>query len=925
MGGQPATVRRTVPQPGFVGRDPELARLRQAWQEVTDGEARVVGLEGDSGVGKTALVRRFLEEARPARVIWVSGDEEEAELPWGIVAQITREVPGTLTGPGGAGWDGASDPVFVGHALADDLRGHKNLVLVVDDAHWGDRLSMAAIRLAVRRLNGDHVMVLVVYQSPSLVGTLANLGSAPVLDDGWRRVFESDRGMHLELAGLAARDLVRLSIACGHPGLSPAGAARLYEHTGGHPLHVRHLLAEVPMHSIVFGQGALPAPRGVAMAVRSRLSSVSPETRQLVGAAAVLGRRFTLGTVRGLTGVSSVAAAVTEAIETGLLAETPGSTGQELSFTSGLVREVVYLDLEPAARRRLHRLVAARGGPGALWHRIVCADGPDEQLARDIEQQARRYLSHGRIPMAAAYLRHSVDLSPAGPSRLPRVLTAIEALLVAGDIATSLDYRGEVTAASGAWPDYVAGYQSMVSGQVADATARLQRALEAVRRDPPQPGQPADLEARIAAQLAVIALITVSYRDMLQYGTLAVAGAQEPWVAGIAEFSRSVGLAVAGRSDEALAHLSGVDAPGGRSGLDGLVARGMIRLWTDDLAGAAHDLNTALDRAMRGEALRVGQTFGYLSEVEYRQGLLSESVLHAELAVGDAEENDRVWDFAMLHGQACYPLAAQGEWERARQHAEQAAHWARLVGAPAGLIYAAAARASIAQARGDIGWMLQAADELETFYPSREPGTHIVGPVRADALSQLGRLDEAQDALDQFVEWAGILDRWSVQSVCKRVRGQIALLSGDPEAALRHCRTAEDLARRAGLRLEQSRVSLLAGRAHAAAGRRAAAERSLRSALAEFTAMGAGGYITQTLQAAQEAGLPVDAPPAALDALTPAERAVASLVCDGLSNREIAAKLVLSMKTVEFHLTNVFRRLDVSSRAELREAIARFG
>src|SRR5262249_32641320 len=119
-------------------------------------------------------------------------------------------------------------------------------------------------------------------------------------------------------------------------------------------------------------------------------------------------------------------------------------------------------------------------------------------------------------------------------------------------------------------------------------------------------------------------------------------------------------------------------------GLEGLVARGLIRLWTDDLDGAAHDLHTAVHRATRREALRVSPALGFLGEVEYRRGMLSEAVLFTDLAAGNAEDNDRFWDFAVRHALATYPHAARAEWAEAEHHAAQSATWARAFGASAG-------------------------------------------------------------------------------------------------------------------------------------------------------------------------------------------------------------------------------------------------
>lgn len=154
-----------------------------------------------------------------------------------------------------------------------------------------------------------------------------------------------------------------------------------------------------------------------------------------------------------------------------------------------------------------------------------------------------------------------------------------------------------------------------------------------------------------------------------------------------------------------------------------------------------------------------------------------------------------------------------------------------------------------------------------------------------------------------------------------RVKAQIATASGRHREALDEYRVALQIARETGMRLEAARIELSTGRCQHALGRRAGAERSFRIAIERFTAMGANAYVIQTLEAASQAGMTLDAPPAALAALTPAERAVVTLAAAGNSNREIAERLVLSVKTIEFHLTNVFRKLDICTRDELRQVL----
>ncbi|HET9516481.1 MAG TPA: ATP-binding protein, partial [Actinoplanes sp.] len=354
---------------GFVGRTQQIAALSRAWQEVRQGMTRVVGVEGEAGIGKTALVRRFLAQARPDTVIWVSGDEAEVTLPWGLGHQLAAELRGAgpaapdagpaapdagPAGPGAvpagpdavpAGSDRPETVLSAAAALANGLRGIGLAVVVVDDAHWADQMSMTALRVAVRRLAADPVLIVLIYQPPGAPGDVMAGNPSPGLDDGWRRVFESERGGHLTVTGLPAIDLIRLAVACGRPGLTPAGAARLYEHTGGHPMHVRHLLDELPMQAITSGNGALPAPRGVVTAVRPRLQRCDQGTRDLVAAGAVLGRRFRLATARALLDAADLSGPVTQALRVGLLEEVPGSAGQQLAFTSSLVNGLVYHDI----------------------------------------------------------------------------------------------------------------------------------------------------------------------------------------------------------------------------------------------------------------------------------------------------------------------------------------------------------------------------------------------------------------------------------------------------------------------------------------------------------------------------------------------------------------------------------------------------
>lgn len=889
----------------FVGRAEELARLRAVWEAASGGAAQLVALEGEAGAGKTALIEQWLS-GLDAVVIRVNGAPAEPRPPWGVFEDIAARVPGAepVTEP-----DPQGSPMLIGQWLAGQLQAAgREIVVVVDDAQWADEPSMEAMQYAARRLRSEPIMLV-----------LAFTGNG--LSKAWRQLLESDRGTWLPLDGLPPEELLLLAVANGHPGLSPEGAARLYESTGGNPDHALALLNLLSSHPIVTGAGPLPAPRDHALVITSRLATCDRRTRELVAAAAVLGMRFSVASLRTVVGSQALGEQITDAIDNGFLIEVAGTGGRELAFPQVLIREAVYHDLSNRVRSELHRRCAQLGGPGALQHRIDAADGVDEQLAADLTAVATARMAVHDILSASFYYQRALDFTAPGPGRTGLLLTAVEALLVAGKAIAAREYEAELARAdANPWRDYVMGYQCLLAGNIEQAIGLLAGALDSLERDalavPPE--APADLTARVATQLAIIGIVILSYPQMVKYGNAAVeAGSSEPWVSGFAWLAKTVGIALSGDSDRALTLLAGAGEPGASSGLDGLAARGIIRLWSDDLDGAARDLHAMISRATRGEALRAGQAIGFLGEVEYRRGRLAEAVLFTDLAVGNAVDNDRFRFYPLLHALASYPHAARAEWTEADHHAAESDKWAQIMGTASCLAVAGAAKAAIAQAHGDPARLLIAAEQIEANYDSKEPGTHLYGPVRADALAQLGRADEAAAELDRFLGGPARFGRKSALMSAARVAAQIELARGEYGRAIAECGRARELAAAIGLPLEIGRIELLAARCHGRAGRLAAAERSLRAARRQFIAIGANAYLQLADAAAPELGITLRHESDPFGALTRREHDIALLVCERLTNVQIAERMFLSRKTIETHLSHAYDKLNVSGRGEL--------
>lgn len=869
-------------------------------------------------------------------MIRVHGTAADPPAPWGMLSQIAAQShavdtgehawqPAPLSFRGGSGGSSPPEaaeralPAAVHDTLAGYLRSGGRSVIVADDAQWADKESLAALMDLGWRLRSARLLIVVAYRVQGRSPLLARAGrGAP---QAWRRMLESRHAVLLPLEGLPPEDILRLAVASGRHGLSVRAAARLHQASGGNPDYLLDLFPLLSSNPIVIDEGPLPLPANRAAGIMSRFAACGPRTRQLLCAAAVLGQRFSVAMVRDVVGVQEPWTHIYEAMDHALVEVVPATDNRELRFPGRVIGEAIYWSMSERERARWHRRCAGLGGPDALRHRIAAADGVDEALAADLRRAARERMRTRDLGGAAYYLQHAMDRTERGPARTALLLQAVEALLAVGRVSAAMQYAGELEQAPGdPWRDYVLGYLLMLTGNTGQGTLLLRGALAALDGGDPLPdGAPADLRARIAAQLGVLGSVRLSYGQTIADGEAAMtAGSDDAAVRGLATVAKTLGMALAGDGPQALALLADAGEPGSASGIEGLAVRGVIRLWIDDLDGAASDLHAVFRRCAHGAALRTSQAVAYLGEVEYRRGHLREAAHFAGLAVDNATDDDRHWCRPALHALAVYPHAALADWERATQHAAEAEAMAQLIGEPAFLAYAACARAAIAHARGAAADLLSAADVIETVYDSREPGTHLFGPVRADALAQLGHFDEATDSLHRFLSGPGAVGRKSARMTAARVAAEIAIARGDYAQAVRACERARALAAEIGLPLEAARASLTEARSLYLRGKHAAAEQTVRSAHGEFIALGATAYAELAERRAAEWDMRVDD---ILAALTSRESQICVLAAKGLTSAAIGRRLGINVKTVESHRTSAYRKLGLRSLGELKRLL----
>jgi DNA-binding CsgD family transcriptional regulator len=912
------------PDRSFVGRSAEMRLLHAELSQARAGNPRLVIVEGSAGVGKTALVRRFLAGSGDLRALQATGEEVEALLPYGIVEQLVRAagvpVPDSLRGLGVPASQ-APDPISVGAGLVEllgTLQSGAPVALVIDDAQWADRPSLQALLFALRRLHADRVL--------ALIG--ARESASGELFEGLHRLVENGRGTRVRLRGLDSPAIRQLAAAMGVGQLSVRATERIREHTQGSPLHVQALLEELPVETLERPADApLPSPRNFSALVLGRLAACEPEARRLVIAAAVLGLRCRLSVAAELAEVTDVSPALEQSIAARLLEEPHGDVGRGIvAFPHPLVRAALYHDLGPVRRAALHARAAGlvEDAASSLRHRVAAAGPEDTGLTADLIAFARREVARGAWASAADALLSASRLSP--PGRDECLLRAVECMLNGGDVAGAVAQATTITDLEPSpRRDYVLGSLAAMTGRTEDAERLLVGAHELCG-----PGTEGGLVADITAQLGTLILTRGKGSEAATWAALALDAAKEGPLAPNALSCRVAGLAFAGRISEALAAVASLPDPStsiGEASADGYIGRGYARLIDDDLAGACADLEAiSVVFRRRGPAYLAVAALLLLSQAEYRRGAWDDAVHHGELACSIGEDTDQLWLLSAAHFGACAPLAARGEYDAARAHADAARRAAAIVGSEfVGGAFAPMASAHIARACGDdegVARALEGLPPLAELEVLREPGIVPWQELYADALVNLGQLTEAEAVLVPYETLATARDRKGAMAGAARVHARLDAARGHRDEAL--TRFAAGLTHLGSLDMpfERALMELEYGSLLRREGRRAAAFTQLRAAHDGFARLSARPFQERCDRELAACGLaPAKRRQVEPNRLTPREVAVARLVASGKSNREIASELVVSVHTVEFHLVNVFGKLGIKSRSALVAAM----
>jgi DNA-binding CsgD family transcriptional regulator len=908
-----------TPTARFVGREAERQAVAQAMDAARAGRAQVLWVDGEAGIGKTAFLARCLAAAGDMAVLSVSGDESETTLDYGVVIQLLHRARSESTA---AGVDGPAEPeptaspFAVGADVLEMLGAVQTdaaVVVAVDDAHWMDAQSAGALLFAMRRLHGDRVLVLIASRSDPP----ARLGAS------WARFLaDAERVQRIRLPGLTTAEVCQLAESQGSGQMTLAAGEHLREHTGGHPLYVKALLEEIPLETLNFQPGALPAPHSFAATVLARVGELGGDAQNLVAAAAVGGTRCPLAQAGAVAQLSEPVAALDQALAADVLAIVRGRLPEELTFPHPLMRAAIRDDLSPARRSELHlRWAEQSSGAEVLAHRAAASHGNDDALAAELVLSAETEMADGRLAAGIERLLWAARIAADRSRRERALLRAVECTLLAGDVPAATSRRDDVLCCADS------PHRSFTIAILAAAEGRLAEAADLFREVAARPDYALhpELEGPLASSLALVYALLGRVDDAIVWAQRALDGpGSAPTVRVTARYARAIGLSTAGHAPEAIADLADVStahidpAP---FEPDLLAIRGTIKLWWGDLAGASEDLETVLRWSRAGALLRsLPNAYSALAVADYHLGRWVQGAAHAEMGVELGEDAARLWDLPTMHAVTAHLAAGRGQWEMAEEHVAAAARAASRAPTPLCLYWASVAAGQLAWVRTEWPAALDALAPLvlhSRVNAAAGMGFRAPRLMYAEALIATERLTEAADTLASID-----VDRAPDSDVTRievwRLRGELARAAERSEEAAAAFAEAQRAAAEAGSPLYQALLHLSYGRFLRQGSRRRDAIAALRSAREAFEQLGAAPVVGRCDAELSACG--VRARRQAGDnryGLTAREEVVARLVASGKSNREVAEELYLSTKAIEYHLSNVFAKVDVRSRHDL--------
>ncbi|GAA0222391.1 helix-turn-helix transcriptional regulator [Cryptosporangium japonicum] len=885
-----------LPRPALIGRGDELRRLGELTGAAKSGRGGVLVVRGEAGIGKTALLAHVREAASGWRVLEASGSEFERELPFAALHQLcvpvldrltdlpTRHRDALRTAFGLA--DGTPDLFRIGLATLELLASaarERPLLGVVDDAQWLDAASSRTLAFVGRRVASEPIALLLALRPPAP----DELAELPGLDT----------------RGLSDADGRTLLAARGHQVLDEQVLDRLLAEARGNPL----ALLELPPSGGFGPPDPAPVSTRIERSFRARLADLPRDARLLltVAGADPTGDPGLLWPAAERLGID-VAPASAAAAGTGLV-----TFSTRVRFCHPLARSAVYRAATASDRLTAHRVLAevtdAVADPDRrAWHRAQASAGPDDDVAEELERSASRARARGGVVAAAAFLERAADLSRNGAVRVARTLDAARAKLAAGDSPAAAALLRSVENAT--LDEFQHAYADLLRAQVAFQSHTDDSGpvfmIRAARRV-------ADRDPELSRRYLLDAL----------------------------EMSLLVGRA-SGVLDQVLdAARSSRPAPGPPDVLDALIvldddghqaAVPMIRKALDEPSDPLRTTRPALALMLAAELwdlhlhaeivdwlITEGRESG--SPLLLRLGLAHAGVYAAMtgdlgLAMSTIAEEEAIADATGGPPMRYHRIQLAAVRGRRREALEL---FGRALDAAtadrSGLLIANVhwATAALHNGLADYPAALAAARQAVSGGDLFLAGFSL--PELVEAAVRCGETATAEAALADLTrrtDAAGTVTGLGVAAYCR------GLVTGSEE----EYRSAVEYLEQSPLTVYRARAHLLYGEWLRRAGRRRDCRPHLRAAHVVFVEAGIEAFARRAADELRATGeRPRGRSPRTYDQLTMQEVHIARLVAAGATSNEVAARLFISPRTVDTHLRNIFRKLGITSRRQLRD------
>lgn len=936
----------------IVEREAELGELERLLTDARQAHGRVALIEGPAGIGKTRLLDEVRERAATLGIssLTARGGELERDFGFGIVRQLLEPVlaragpalleeltagaarlavPAFEAEPGGPTAQ-ATPPYAILHGLywlVANLAEHSPLLIAVDDVHWSDAPSLRFLIYLARRLDGMPVAVALggrtgeAAAEPELLRALVLEARPPILRP---RPLSETAVSALVKTGLGDDAGPRLCGAC-------------HESTRGNPFLLRELLEELRRDSRAAGEISPAVVRRltsdrITAALLLRIGRIGRQAPPLARAVAVLGTQASLEHARRLAGLDLTE---TRSLAASLAGAAVFERGEPLCFVHPIVRTAVYEDIPETEREKMHagaaRLLARAGPEAVALHLLSTEPAGEVSVVETLLEAGRAALARGAPETAVRYLRRALA-EPPTEDRRGRALLQLGTAESLVDMAAAAEHLADAVEQMSAPGDrleaarLLAGVLAM-SERAVDAVELLEGEIAAL--DDGQPG----LADRLAAHTVDIGRMQPEARcrarelaqrlrqrvtvdgDDLDPAILATVAAEMAMAGEPAE--RTAALAERALSALTPAETFSISEWTGEVAIRSLVI-------AERFEPARQALDDALgDAGARGAALEAAMLYSHRGELLVRLGELATA--EADARAGLALAGAHGWAVGVP---AMVAVLVDALVERGRLDAAEAVVTGDSLGAaaallPAGytfnLLLSARGRLRIAQNRPREAVVdLHECGRRLTELGELSPSSVVWRSSAALAHLALGETDAARGLAREELERARVLEAPRALGVALRA---LALVEGG-ETGLSLLEQAVRALEPSPARLEHARALVDLGSALRRSGKPTDARERLAAGMDLAHHCGATALVDRAHDELRLAGArPRRIALTGADALTPAERRVAGMAAEGMTNKEIAQALFVTLRTIEMHLSNAYGKLEIESRRELARAL----